>query len=75
MEMKIRYPVDMPVVQQQIMMTLQDANEALTMTDLIQRIRHNAHSPSPITIRAAVLPLITLQRVEFTPERKLRLKE
>ena len=63
----------MPVVQEQIMRTLAEAQEALTMSDLIQRVRHVSAQPA-IHIRAAVLPLITLRRVEFTSERKLRLK-
>jgi hypothetical protein len=73
MKAETRYFLHMPVVQQDIMRTLQEAREPLTMSDLIQRVRDVSPQPT-ISIRAAVLPLITLRRVEFTPERKLRLK-
>jgi hypothetical protein len=44
------------------------------MADLVERVRHLVAAQSTITIRAAVLPLISLRRVELTTERKLRLK-
>lgn len=69
-----RYSVRMSVVQEQIVKTLKDAHEALTMADLVERVRHHVTATSTITIRAAVLPLITLRRVELTAERKLQLK-
>ena len=65
----------MPAVQEQIMRTLRASHEPLTMTDLVERVRHHGAPQSTITIRAAVLPLITLRHVELTAERKLRLKE
>jgi hypothetical protein len=68
------YALHMPVVQELIMRTLQEAHEALTMADLVERVRHHVAAQSTVTIRAAVLPLITLRRVELTAERKLRLK-
>jgi len=74
MATKTLYAVHMPVVQEQIMRTLQEAQEALTMADLVERVRQHVAAQSTITIRAAVLPLITLRRVELTTERKLRLK-
>lgn len=69
-----RYSSDMPVIQETIIRKLAEANEALTMSDLIQRVRRDVSAEPTMNIRAAVLPLITLRRVEFTPERKLRLK-
>jgi hypothetical protein len=74
MAMETRYAVHLPVVQEQIMRTLHEAQEALTMADLVERVRLHVATQSTITIRAAVLPLITLRRVELTTERKLRLK-
>ena len=63
----------MPVVQEEILRTLRDhMGDGLTMSDLIQQVRRQSQEPT-IQIRAAVLPLITLKRVEFTAERKLRL--
>jgi hypothetical protein len=44
------------------------------MADLIERVRQHVAAQSTITIRAAVLPLITMRRVELTAERKLRLR-
>jgi hypothetical protein len=74
MALETRYAVHMPPVQEQIMRTLQEAQEALTMADLVGRVRQHVAAQSTTTIRAAVLPLITLRRVELTTERKLRLK-
>ena len=74
MERKTRYAVHMPVVQEEIIKALREAHDALTMTDLVELVRHRGAAPSTMTIRAAVLPLITLRHVELTAERKLRLK-
>ena len=72
MNSEIGYAPIMPAVQEKILRTLQAEREGLTMSDLIQRVRRQSPE-STIGIRAAVLPLITLRRVEFTAERKLRL--
>jgi hypothetical protein len=63
----------MSIVQEQIIRTLQqDDHDGLSMSDLVQRVRQTSPQ-STIGIRSAVLPLIMVGRVEFTPERKLRL--
>lgn len=62
----------MSAVQESVIKTLRNQREGLTMSELIQRVREDSTEPS-VEIRAAVLPLITLNRVEFTPDRKLRL--
>jgi len=64
----------MPVVQEEIIEALREAHDALTMTDLVELMRQRGTAPSTMTIRAAVLPLITLRHIELTAERKLRLK-
>lgn len=73
MPIEIKYAPDMSAVQEEILKTLQqDVHDGLTMSDLIQRVRQTSPQ-STIGIRSAVLPLIMVGRVEFTPERKLRL--
>ena len=73
MPIEIKYAPDMSAVQEEILKTLQqDVHDGLTMSDLIQRVRQTLPQ-STIGIRSAVLPLIMVGRVEFTPERKLRL--
>ncbi|MGA2597928.1 MAG: hypothetical protein ABSH09_13170 [Bryobacteraceae bacterium] len=70
---EIGYAVGVLIVQEQIIRTLQqDDHDGLTMSDLVQRVRQTSPQ-STIGIRSAVLPLIMVGRVEFTPERKLRL--
>jgi ubiquitin-protein ligase len=68
------YPTDMPTieVQEEILRTLRDATTAISLSDLVQKTRLSTSQPS-ITIRAAVLPLISRRRVELTVERKLQI--
>ena len=73
MTSEIGQAVGMSIVREQIIKTLQqDDHDGLTMSDLVQRVRQTSPQ-STIGIRSAVLPLIMVGRVEFTPERKLRL--
>ncbi len=71
---EIGYANGLSIVQDQIIKTLeQDDRDGLSMSDLVQRVRQTSPPQSTIGIRSAVLPLIMVGRVEFTPERKLRL--
>ena len=68
------YPTDMPTIQiqEEILRTLRDAPTAISLSDLVQKTQISTSQPS-ITIRAAVLPLISRRQVELTVERKLQI--
>jgi hypothetical protein len=59
-------------VQDEIIKTLESQPDAISMIDLLKQMRVT-HAQSTMAIRAAVLPLISVRRIELTPERKLRL--
>ena len=69
------YSTFMPTaeIQREIISALRNAQSALSMPALVQIIQRNTSQPAT-TIRAAVLPLISVRRIELTPERKLRLR-
>jgi hypothetical protein len=69
-----RYSSVMPTheVQAHILRVLQ-GKPAITMADLVDEIRRETKQP-PVSIRAAILPLISIRQVEFTRDRKLRLR-
>ena len=67
------YPSQMPLVQQAILRTLKESSGDLTMSDLVKEVQTRRSLENSMSIRAAILPLITLRRIELTPERKLRL--
>ena len=68
------YASSMPTVevQDEIIRTLESRPDAISMIDLLKQMRA-ANPQSTMAIRAAVLPLISVRRIELTPERKLRL--
>jgi hypothetical protein len=45
----------------------------LSMNDLVQKVREGS-ATTATEVRAAVLPLISGESVDMTPDRKLRLK-
>jgi hypothetical protein len=59
-------------IQEEILKTLSGAETALAMSELVERVRMNTSQPAN-SIRSAVLPLISLQQVELTDDRKLQL--
>ncbi len=60
----------MAPVQAEILRVL-DGRE-LSMNDLVTEVRQNSEA-SATTVKAAVLPLISADCIEMTPDRKLRL--
>jgi hypothetical protein len=60
----------MAPVQAEILRVL-DGRE-LSMNDLVAQVRQNS-AASATTVKAAVLPLISNDCIEMTPDRKLRL--
>jgi|NGEPerStandDraft_6_1074524.scaffolds.fasta_scaffold578672_1 hypothetical protein len=68
------YATDMPTIQiqEEILRALRDAPTAISLSDLVQKTQISTSQPS-ITIRAAVLPLISRRQVELTVERKLQI--
>jgi len=60
----------MAPVQAEILRVL-DGRE-LSMNDLVTQVRQNSEA-SATTVKAAVLPLISNDCIEMTPDRKLRL--
>lgn len=59
-------------IQEQILDTLKTEEREISMAELVEKIQ-NSTVQSAALIRAAALPLIMVRRVEFTPDRKLRL--
>jgi len=58
-----------PHVQEQIIKALQAAKSELSFNDLVEKV-----SPLPRNdVKAAVVPLLYLRQVTFTPTRKFRL--
>lgn len=58
-------------VQEEIIRALESQAEAISMVELLKQMQ--SVSVQSTAIRAAVLPLISVRRIELTPERKLRL--
>lgn len=65
----------MPIaqIQERIIATLAAEQGDISMTDLVERLR--ASQVSSAMAARAVLPLILVRRIEWTPERKLRLTD
>lgn len=59
-------------VQDEIIATLRSQHDGVSMIDLLKTMQ-TSKSQSTMDIRAAVLALLSVQRVVLTPERKLRL--
>lgn len=55
-----------------ILEILEDSGE-ISINDLVHRVQEHS-AASAIEVRAAVLPLISGESVDLTPDRKLRLK-
>lgn len=62
----------MAPVEAKILEILEGSGE-LSMNDLVHRVQEGS-STSASEVRAAVLPLISGESVDLTPDRKLRLK-
>jgi hypothetical protein len=62
----------MAPVQIQIMKVLRDSSCELSMNDLVNRVQENSQA-SVAEVKAAVLPMISGERIELTPDLKLRL--
>lgn len=63
----------MAPVQIQIMKVLKDSNGELSMNDLVSRVQENFQGASASDVKAAVLPMISGERIDLTPDLKLRL--
>ena len=61
-----------PNVQEEIIATLQSQHDGVSMIDLLKKMQ-TSKAQSTTDIRAAVLALLSVQRVVLTPQRKLRL--
>ncbi len=59
-------------VQTQIIETLRGAKDELSLSDLVAQIRPDVPSGRN-EVKAAVVPLLYLRQVTFTPSRKFRL--
>ena len=59
-------------VQKEIIETLRDANDELSLNDLVAKVRPGAPSGRN-EVKAAVVPLLYLRQVTLTPTRKFRL--
>ena len=57
----------------QIITVLKDSGE-LSMNDLVQRVRQSSQV-SAADVKAVVLPMISSESIELTPDLKLRLHE
>ena len=62
----------MAPVEVKILEILENSGE-LSMNDLVQKVRENS-TTSATDVRSAVLPLISGESIDLTPDRKLRLK-
>jgi len=60
-------------VKMQIITVLKDSGE-LSMNDLVQRVRQSSQV-SAADVKAVVLPMISSESIELTPDLKLRLHE
>ena len=63
----------MSPVKMQIITVLKDSGE-LSMNDLVQRVRQSSQV-SAADVKAVVLPMISSESIELTPDLKLRLHE
>jgi predicted transcriptional regulator len=62
----------MAPVQVKILEILKNSNE-LSLNELVHRVQEGS-STTTTEVRAALLPLISSENVDLTPDRKLRLK-
>jgi DNA-directed RNA polymerase delta subunit len=63
----------MAPMQQQIEQILKEAKSEMTMSELVNRVE-KFQTTTDVEVRAAVLPMISGERVELTADRKLRLR-
>jgi hypothetical protein len=64
----------MAPVQQKIHRALQIAGGDLSVNDLVKRVLEASQKTSEQQVRSAVLPMISSDRIELTPNLKLRLR-
>jgi DNA-directed RNA polymerase delta subunit len=64
----------MAPVEMEIVKALKDSGGELSMNDLVSKVQENLGT-SVADVRAAVLPMISGECIEMTPDRKLRLHE
>jgi len=59
----------MAKIQREIVRVLRDANKDISITELVSQVP----TATDMEVRAAVLPLISSERIELRPDRTLRL--
>lgn len=60
-------------VEDHIINILAASGSKMSMTELVTKVQEEAASVKPAAVKAAVLPLISTDRVDFTSDRKLRI--
>jgi len=64
----------MAPVQEEIVRVLGEAQHPITMSELVNQVGESGQAKTAVEVRAAVLPMISGETVELTPDRKLRLR-
>jgi hypothetical protein len=64
----------MAPVEMEIVKALKNSGGELSMNDLVNKVQENSRT-SVADVKAAVLPMISGECIEMTPDRKLRLHE
>lgn len=63
----------MPPVQVKIIEALEGSAESMSLNDLVTNVQKSSQATAP-GVKAAILPLISSEKVDLTPDRKVRLK-